>query len=301
MRFHFLLTNHYSFGLYKIEDHVRLISAGLAELGHDITYGFDDDVAPWPAMNLLVEFFNDSPVVDQVIALKRSATRYSFGMICTEDLQDSLVMDHPNFPTRRSSLEALLPHMDVVWAVVPSDYSALEGGERVRFLQYGYAAALRRPDLLQRDIDVLFYSELGPRRMPLFNDLRLRGVNSSASFGMLPGYMKHDLLDRARVIVDVLRPDSVRFMAPARVCTALHTGALVVSEEFDKGPLASLYQYTLRAAFDQIVDVCATAARDPNCLRIGSLARERFAKETSMAANLRRVMDLPVFSEAAAA
>src|SRR5579859_8145783 len=92
MHFHFLLTNHYPYGVYKIEDHVKLISGGLAALGHKVTYGFDDDVAPWPSLNLLVEFFNRSPVVDQVIGLKAASTRYAFGLLCHEDLQDA-VMD----------------------------------------------------------------------------------------------------------------------------------------------------------------------------------------------------------------
>src|SRR5581483_6672719 len=108
MRFHFLLTNHYPFGLYRIEDHIRLISAGLAELGHRITYGFDDDVMPWPTINLLFEFFNDSPVVEQVVTCKRDpSTRYAFGLICYEDPHDPVMRD-PDFPTRLASLERLV-------------------------------------------------------------------------------------------------------------------------------------------------------------------------------------------------
>jgi hypothetical protein len=284
---------------------VKLIGGGLAELGHEITYGFRDDVAPWPAINLLVEFFNDSPVTEQVIGLKAGSFksgggRYAFGLICHEDLQDDSVMNHPNFPDRRAGLERLLKHVDFAWTIVPSDYSGLDGGERVRFLEYGYAPALRRPDVLQRDIGVLFYGDLGPRRLPLYNILVQRGVSVSASFGMLPGYVKNDLLDRARVVADVRRLAPVRFLNPSRICTALHAGALVVSESFDKGPLSSLYQYTLGVEFDQIVDVCASAAGDDRAREAGAAARELFASNTSMAANLKRVMDLPVFGEAAA-
>ena len=59
MRFHFLLTNHYPFGCYQIEDIVVPVAAGLAELGHTITYGFDGDIPPWPVINLVVENFNN--------------------------------------------------------------------------------------------------------------------------------------------------------------------------------------------------------------------------------------------------
>lgn len=305
MRFHFLLTNHYPYGLYRIEDHVKLIGAGLAELGHKVTYGFRDDVAPWPAINLLVEYFNDSPVTEQVIGLKNGnsksgGARYAFGLICHEDLQDESAMDQPNFPLRRAGLEQLLKHVDFAWTVVPSDYSGLDGGDRVRFLEYGYAPALRRADVPQRDIGVLFYGDLGSRRLPLYNALVQRNVSVSASFGMLPGYLKNDLLDRSRVVADVRRLAAVRFLNPARICTALHAGALVVSENFQTGKLAPLYEYTVAAEFDQIVDICAGAVGNPHVLEAGAAARELFAKNTSMAANLTRVMDLPVFAEAAA-
>ncbi len=302
MRFHFLLTNHYPYGVYRIEDHVRLIGGGLAALGHKITYGFDDDVAPWPAINLLVEFFNQSPVVEQVIGLKAGKKeRYAFGLICTADLQDGSLMDDPAFPDRRPSLERILPHMDFAWTAVPCDYGALAGGDRVRFLEYGYVPSLRRPDILPRDIDVLVYGGLGERRTPLFNALVQRGLSVSATTGILPGYFKNDLLDRARVVLDVRRLDTVRFLSPSRLCMALHAGAAVVSETFDGGPLSRFYQYTAPVRFEEIVDVCATVARADACLELGRVARDAFARETSMTANLRRVMDLPVFEEAEAA
>jgi len=301
MRFHFVLTNHYPFGVYKIEDHIKLIAGGLVDLGHKVTYGFDDDIAPWPAVNLLVEFFNDSPVVDQVIGLKRSSTRYAFGLVCTEDLQDASVMDHPDFPGRRSSLERLLPYMDFGWTVVPSDYSGLAGGDKMRFLEYGYVPSLRRQDILQRDIDVLFYGFVGPRRMPLFEAFAARGLSVSMTTGILPGYFKHDLLDRARVVTAARRSEDARFLAPAGIATVLHAGVAIVCEKFDTSPLASLYQYVAAVDFREVVNMTERVARSDQCLALGAAGREAFAQQTSMARNLRRAMDTPLFEEAAAA
>ncbi len=296
MHFHFLLTNHYPYGVYKIEDHVKLIGGGLSALGHKVTYGFDEDVAPWPGVNLLVEFFNRSSVVDQVIALKASRTRYIFGLICHEDLQDA-VMDDPDFPDRRRGLEGILPHMDFVWTVVPSDYAGLAGGERVRYLEYGYVPSLRRPNVLTRDIDVLFYGFVGPRRGPVFNALVQRGLRVSMTTGILPGYFKNDLLDRARVVADVRRSDHARFLAPSRLATVLHGGVALVVERFDAGPSSVFYPYTANAPMAEFVDLCERVARADQCLALGAAAREEFASHTSMADNLRRVMDLPVFEE----
>ena len=301
MHFHFLLTNHYPYGVYKIEDHLKLIGGGLGALDHKITYGFDDDVAPWPSVNLLVEFFNFSPVVDQVIGLKQSSARYAFGLICPEDLQDAATMDDPGFPDRRRSLERLLPHMDFVWAAVPRDYSAMPGGERVRHLEYGYVPSLRRAGARERDIDVLFYGFVGPRRGPLFNALVQRSLKVEMTTGILPGYFKNDLLDRARLVFDVRRAEDVRFPAPARLATVLHAGVAIVLERFDAGPLSTFYQYTANAPMPEILDLCERVARSDQCLALGVAAREAFAAHTSMAANLRRVMDLPVFREIEAA
>lgn len=297
MHFHFLLTNHYPYGVYKIEDHIKLIGGGLADLGHKVTYGFDDDVVPWPGINLLVEFFNFSPMVDQVIGLKTSSARYVFGLICPEDVQDAMVMDDPNFPDRRPSLERLMPHLDFVWAVVPCDYSGAPGAEKVRFLEYGYVPSLRRADVLTRNIDVLFYGFVGPRRGPLFNALVERGLKVSMTTGILPGYFKYELLDRARVVVDVRRAETVRFLSPARQCTVLHSGAAIVAEKFDESPLSKLYAYGAAVPFNEVLNMCTALARAKECAEIGRVARDSFARETSMAANLRRVMDHPVFEE----
>lgn len=299
MRFHFLLTNHYPYGLYKIEDHVKLVAGGLVALGHNVTYGFDDDVVPWPAVNLLVEFFNDSPVVDQVIGLKSGGGRYVFGLICHEDLQDDSVMRDPQFPGRRPSLERLLPHMDFGWTAVPCDYSGVPGGENMRFLEYGYVPALHRPGVLVRDIDVLFYGYVGPRRMKLFEALAQNGLSVAMTTGILPGYFKYEFLDRARLIADVRRVETVRFLAPARICAALHSGVTIVAEQFETGALSTFYQYMAGVRSEEFLDLCIRVARADECLAIGVAARAAFAQNTSMADNLRRAMDLPIFQELA--
>lgn len=301
MRFHFLLTNHYPFGCYKIEDIVVPIAAGLAELGHTVTYGFDDDVPPWPAVNLVVEFFNDPAVVDQMARLRGSAMRYCFGMILYEDWADASVMDDPNFPDRRRNLERALALVDFAWTTIPCDYSGLKGGERAAFLEYGYVAGLRRDSVLPKDIDVLFYGDLGPRRVPLFNALIGRGLSVSATFGLLPEYVKFDLLDRAKVVADVGRREDLRFLSPTRLIVPLHGGLSVVSEHYDRGPLAKLYRYTVGGSMTEFLDLCVTIARSPQVFALGTTAREAFAKETSMAANLQATMTGGVFAELAAA
>lgn len=300
MRFHFLLTNHYPYGCYRIEDIVVPIAAGLTELGHTVTYGFDDDIPAWPAVNLVVENFNDPAVVEAIERCRRGRERYCFGLVAYEDLADPTVFAHESFPDRRPNLERILTLVDFGWTVVPCDYGALDGGDRMQFLEYGYTPALRRTGALLRDLDILFYSDLGPRRVPMFNELVTRGLSVAATFGMMPDYMKFDLIDRSRVIADARRADEVRFLAPTRIVMALHAGVTVVSEQHDSGPLANLYRFVVTASPGaEFLDVCAGIARSQQAVDLGPVTREAFARETSMARNLQGVMDTPVFAELA--
>jgi hypothetical protein len=300
MRFHFLLTNHYPYGCYRIEDIVVPIAAGLAELGHTVTYGFDDDIPAWPVVNLVVENFNDPAVVDAIERRRSGADRYCFGLIAHEDLADPTVFAHDDFPDRRRNFERALALVDFGWTIVPCDYTAVAGGLRMQFLEYGYVRALRRDSVLVRDLDILFYGDLGPRRLPMFNVLVQRGLSVSATFGMLPEYLKYDLVDRARIIADARRHDAVRFLTPTRIVTALHAGVTVVSEQHDTSPLSSLYRYVVTTSPDEFVDHCAAIARNPDVLSLGAATREAFARDTSMARNLGAIMNGPLFVELAA-
>lgn len=300
MRFHFLLTNHYPFGCYRIEDIVVPVAAGLAELGHTITYGFDDDIPPWPAVNLLVENFNDPALVDEMVRRRASGTRYCFGLLAYEDVADPTVFANPSFPDRQRNLERALTLVDFGWSIIPCDYGALPGGACMRFLELGYAPALRRESVLPRDIDVLFYGDLGDRRMPLFNGLVRRGLSVSATFGLLPEYMKFELLDRCRVVADVRRNDTVRYLTPTRIVAALHAGVVIVSEQYDTSKLAKLYRYVAGTDLAQFFDLCATVAPSSKVRELGTATRELFAAETSMARNLSAAMKAPVFTELAA-
>lgn len=300
MRFHFLLTNHYPFGCYRIEDIVVPVAAGLAELGHFVTYGFDADIPPWPTINLVVENFNDPAVVDEMARRRSGGSRYCFGLLAHEDLEDDTVFAHPDFPHRRRNLERALTLIDFGWSIIPTDYGALPGGERMRFLEYGYVPALRREDVLPRDIDVLFYGDVGARRLPLFNALVQRGLSVTATFGLLPDFMKLEFLDRCRVVADVRRHDRIRYLTPTRIVAALHAGVAVVSEQYDTSPLSRLYRYVAGTELAEFCDLCATVAPSPRVRELGAASRDLFAAETSMARNLRAAMTAPIFAELAA-
>lgn len=304
MHFHIQLANQYLWGLYLIEDLVTPIVWGLRACGHRVTMNFLPNLPPWPSVVLLFEFFETDEMTENFLAWRAMpGPRSCVGLICTEDINDKLVMAHPEFPGRRRNLLRVLPHCDFVWPIVPSDYDSHVREERLAFLDYGYVEALRRDGLraADRDIDVLLYGSVNERRQAVLDELTARGLNVAATRGRLPDYMRDNLIGRSKVVLDLRRGEDVKFTSPSRICTALQMGATLVAETFDTSRLGFLYAYTQACARDEIVDRCAELVQAPDCVDLGLAARERFKRETSMADNLRRAMTLPVFKELAAA
>lgn len=300
--FHFQLANHYYGGLYMIDDIVSPVVAGLRAQGHRVTMDFLPDLPTWPSVIVLLEFFYQDHIVDSFLQWKTAPdARKCLGLICTEDIHDKLVMEHPDHIGRDRNLLRVLPHCDFVWPMVPSDYDKHVPADRLAFLDFGYVETLRRDGLPseQRDIDVLLYGSINDRRRSVLEKLKARGLTVAATRGMLPDYMRDSLIARSRVVLDIRRGDDVKFTSPTRICAALQMGATVVSEKFDTSRLSFLYPYTQAAPFEDIVETTMEVVRRADCLEIGLAARERFARDTSMAANLARAMELPIFQELA--
>lgn len=304
MHFHFQLANHYFAGLYRIEDIVAPIMWGLRALGHRVTTGILPDLPNWPSAVVLLEYFDREGSVEEVLNWKLgSGPAKCLGLVCTEDINDPLVMEDPKFPRRRRNLLRLLPYCDFVWTLVPSDYESHVAAERLAFLDYGYVEALRREGwpAEARDIDVLFYATINERRRGVAADLERQGLRVAATRGYLPDYIRHNLMSRARLVVDMRRGEEVRYTSPSRICAALQMGSTIVSEKFDTSRLGALYPYTEACDFGAIVERCVALARAADVVDRGLAARERFKAATSMADNLRRAMSLQVFEKIAEA
>ncbi len=305
MHFHFQLANHYYGGLSQIEDIVTPVVWGLRSLGHRVTLGILPDLPSWPSVVLLLEYFAYEPAINSFLAWRMEASRprSCIGLICTEDLDDTLVMDNPAHPGRRENLLRALPYCDFVWPIVPSGYDAHVPAERLAFLDYGYIEALRLEGwpAARRDIDVLFYGSINERRRVVMEALTARGLHVAATRGALPSYIARNLMGRAKIVLDMKRAEEVIYTSPSRICAAVQQGATVVSELFDTSRLRFLYDYTEACRFDEIVERCVTLARSADVVERGLAARERFKRETSMTENLRLAMSLPIFDELAAA
>jgi hypothetical protein len=302
VHFHFQLANHYYAGLYMIEDIVMPIVWGLREKGHRVTMGILPDLPLYPSVVMLLEFFYQDHITDDFLGWIKSPGRKCIGMVCTEDIDDKLVMEHPDHPHRRQNMLRVLEHCDFAWPIIPSDYHLHVPPQRLSFLDFGYVEALRRDGLpaAERDIDVLLYGSMNERRQKVLDALQARGLHVAATRGLLPDYIRDNLIARSKVVLDMKRGDDVKFTSPSRICTAVQMGATLVSEQFDTSRVSNLYAYTQACPYEELVERCAALARAPDCLEIGLATRERFKREVPMGANLDRAMNLPIFKELAA-
>ncbi len=302
MLFNFFLANHLSGGLKGMPDLLQPIFHGLAEAGHEVI-GFGLGLQAAPAVNVLVEFFPDDAFTDNVLRLKaQSDDRFVFGILCTEDIEDALVMGQAEFPRRRPNLERLLPSADFVWTLLPQveAYEAMAGAGKVALLEYGFSERFLNRHLVTdpafRDVDVLMYGNETPYRMAVVGELRRRGFDClSSDRQVLPEFVTADILRRSKIVLDLRRGPGVRFPSPTRICKAVHSGALVVAEDLGESPISSLYRYTVACPYAELADRCSAILASGQYVALGLAALERFRKDTSMRANLERMLALPAF------
>jgi hypothetical protein len=298
--FNFRLRNHHDTSLNSMGDLLEPIWHGLMENGHQVIR-FGTQYHKAPAVNLLLEFFRDDEYVEGLLRLKREhGESLIFGLVCTEDPQDALVMDQ--FANRRPNLERLLPIMDFVWTLlpVPSFFEAAGALERTKVLHYGFSPSYLDKDLItdpvRRDLDTVLYGNEHGRRAALATDIRERGagcVVTSREF--FPSFMTDDLIRRSKLVLDLRRGEGVRFLSPTRIVKALHSGTLVLSERFDTSEIATLYDYTVSCPYEEMAERAVEIVRSGNALTMGLEALARFKARTSMAANVAEAMRLPIF------
>lgn len=308
MLFNFFLGNHFSGGLRGLPDLLLPIYHGLAEAGHHVV-GYGLGLRPAPAVNVLVEFFPDDAFVDTLLAMKaRSGEALICGVLCTEDVEDVLVMDDPVYPRRLPNLMRVLQTADFVWTLLPQLplYDGICGPGKSALVKYGFSPRYLSPRLKsdpgRRDLDSIMYGSENPYRNPVVADVRQRGLGCVVSARhIFPSFATEDLVSRAKVVLDVRRGPGVRFPSPTRVSRALHCGTAVVAERIGDGSaLADLLSYTVVCPYDEMGAYTEAIIRTNRFVELGLANLQRFRAESSMAENMRRAMDLPVFRRLAA-
>ncbi len=304
MIFNFALSNHHETSLNSLSDLLEPIYQGLEAGGHHVMR-FGIDLHQAPVVNVMVEFFKDDAIVEDLLRYKREfGDRFVFGLLGTEDPEDDLVMSL--YPNRRPNLQRLAAAADFVWTLLPVEryYEAICGSERVAWLRYGFCEGYVEPDVIAdprlRDIDVIVYGNPHPYRDRVADALKAAGLACvGTQREAYPDFIAADMIRRAKLLLDVRRGPDVRFLSPTRIMRGLHSGTTVVSERYDHGPLGYFYDYVSASPYEELVERCRSIVTSGAYVETGRAALAKFRAETSMAANVAAALDLPVFSRLA--
>jgi hypothetical protein len=306
MIFNFFLGNQRVDVLNSSRDLLQPIYDGLIEAGHHVI-GFATGLRPAPAVNVLVEWFENDPFADELLRAKaQQGEAFIFGILCAEDLADQSVMDPAKYPRRLANLERVLPVADFVWTLLPQQdrLASLCEPEKLALIEYGFCETCAEHDVVsapaRRDVDAVLYGNESPYRLRVVDGLKRQGLTCFIGYREAwPNFMMDDIIRRSKILIDMRRGPNVRFLSPTRIVKGLHAGTAVVSERFDTSALASLYAYTEAAPYDEMVEACAELIRSGAYVERGLAAQARFRQDTSMRRAMERALALPVFQRLA--
>jgi hypothetical protein len=129
-------------------------------------------------------------------------------------------------------------------------------GARVKYVPIGYVEPMTRiAEQEEEDIDVLFYGSMNPRRQKILDELRLRGLNVAAVFGVY-GQERDALIGRAKLVLNIRLYESDIFEI-VRVSYLLANRKAIVSEYSDNTDIEDDMRTAVALApYEKIVDVC---------------------------------------------
>lgn len=158
-------------------------------------------------------------------------------------------------------LSILRSHM--VWDYSARNIAALKarGITNVHHLPIGYVRQLERIEpAAVKDIGVLFYGSMNPRRKHVINALKAAGANVVSVFGVY-GHERDALIARAKIVLNIHFYESKIFEA-VRVSYLLSNGVCVVSED-GPDPIEKAYSDAVAFSdYEHLVQACMTLLRD---------------------------------------
>lgn len=183
---------------------------------------------------------------------------------------------NPNFTPAYRALLRRHPVLD--YSARNARALALEGVESLRVLPIGYAPSLTRvAHRAQKDVDVLFYGSLNPRRKRILVALENAGVKVLHRFGVY-GAERDEAIGRARIVLNLHFYETAIFEV-VRVSYLLANAAPVVTEgDADDEDIAPFRDGLAIAPYDGLVAACRALLADAP--RRQSLARAGFALMT---------------------
>jgi len=158
--------------------------------------------------------------------------------------------------------EAVLRAAWAIWDYSPENVAFLKnrGFPRVEYLPLGFHPALRRilhPEDSDRNIDVLFYGSLNPRRAAILEALR-RQCRAHALFGVY-GETRDRYIARARILLNIHFYQAA-ILEQVRLAYLLNNECFVISEEAGHNPFAG---GIVTGPYAKLVSLCETYLAQP--------------------------------------
>src|SRR5262249_8533318 len=150
----------------------------------------------------------------------------------TEALDDST-----GFAPQNPAYLDFLVRAPRIWDYSPTNlpFLAWLGCQDVRHIPMGYAPRLERiAPATQRDIDVLVYGRLNPRRKQVLEGLHARGLRVKGQAGCF-GAVRDREIARAKIMLNVHQFDT-HHLEEIRIAYLLNNRCFVVSETSDRNP-----------------------------------------------------------------
>lgn len=181
--------------------------------------------------------------------------------------------------------EALLHKADWVWDYSEENAAFLKqrGFSRVAHLPLGFHPALSRIRHLpeaDKDIDVLFYGSMNPRRKAILEPLS-KLCRVRALFGLY-GEQRDGWIARSRIVLN-LHYYEAKILEQVRLCYLLNNGCCVVSENSDRNPYA---EAMVSGPYRELIELCRRLLERPESREQVRARCRDLAEKHPMAENL---------------
>ena len=180
-----------------------------------------------------------------------------------------------------SQREAHLRNARMIWDFAPANLEFLSSrGLTGRLLVPGYHSALNTISHdAHKDIDVLFYGSIGPRRQHILGTLAHK-INLKAIFGIY-STERDKLIQRSRLVINIHHYPSQLFES-VRISYLLNNRVAVLSEKADDIPWPNIGLATVD--YDHFGEACAfLRAEDARLDALAEFTHQKFAELYPMA------------------
>lgn len=177
----------------------------------------------------------------------------------------------------------ILLHAQDVWDYLPENITFLQTqGIAAKYLPIGYHPKLQLISQDQpKDIDLLFYGWLTPRRVAYFEGFRNRGIKNFQAHCMLFGAQRDALIARSRVVLSIHQHPDLRTLSATRAAYLLNNGCFFISETCASNPYSSInLQF---GSLDELIAMAQHFAAHPaEAQNLGLQWQEQFKRDYPM-------------------